>query len=337
MSDQRTRNRIKSLKVEEVSLVDRPANSAARFVLAKRDNPEEIEDMAKSASTDVEITDEELDELEAELAELESEIEDEDEADFDDDEDSYDEDEDVEDDVVSNYETEEDDEDDEVDSVDKAHTLFNGARARTAIWPMMNALQESITSIVNDEDADTDGKTEALSKTISQFEAEAKRLLGEAESVTKNDGEDHTTMGISTQLEKRLTELHDRNVELEKSLTKLQDEREIEKREAEARSVLGKAASTDDVSRLAALLKSTSPEDAEFIKKMARKTVELAKSARVYEEIGSSKGESVGSATAVEEMAKELQKNDPKLSRAKAITKAYETLGDAAYLGDDED
>ena len=336
MSDQRTRNRIKSLKVEEVSLVDRPANSAARFVLAKRDDIDEHEgeSVAKNAELE-EITDEDLDAIEAELVELESELaESDDEIDSDSEEEDDDSEYDSEDDEE---EVEEDEEEEEEEEVEKAHTLFNSARARTSIWPMINALQESVTSIVNDEDADTKGKQSALSKTISQFEAEAKRLLGEAESVTKNHEEDRNNMGHSTTLEKRLTELHDRNVELEKSLSNLVEARELEKREQRARAILGKEASSAEVTQLANILKNSSEEDAKFIEKMAKEKQELRKSSRIFEEIGSARGASAGVSTVVDQAVLEIQKNNPKLTRAQAIAKAYQDLGDEAYLAEDED
>ena len=350
MSDQRTRNRIKSLKVEEVSLVDRPANSAARFVLAKRDDMTHPDDctcknckkerkMTKAAAPEVEdeITDEELDELENELVELESELSyDEGEEETGDEEEFVD-DEDLEDDVESSYEPEYEDEDEAAsDEVGKAYTLFNGAKARTSIWPMVNALQESLTSIVNDVDSDEDEKKTALSKTVSQFEKEAQRLLGEAETVTKFDEEEDEPMG-STHLEKRLTELHDQNVELEKRLADLTEERALEKRLAKARSILGKNAKDEEVTRMAGILKSGSEDDVKFVESLAKRAAEAERTSRVFEEIGVAKGQPVGTSTAVEEMAQDLQKRDPKLTRAQAITKAYEALGDEAYLADDED
>lgn len=362
MSDQRARNRVKSLKVDEVSLVDRPANSAARFVLAKRDEIQKDEDdldaleaelneledeinaiEAGGSDEDEDDVSDELDELEAEIESLDAEIvaeldidegdeegvDDDEELDYDEDEsDDLDEDDDIEDELdeesISQYEAEHEDEDMEV-------LVGKGAGAQTALGSMMEALRESIDSIVNDDDADEPVKKSAMATTIGQFQKEAERLLGEAGAVSKSiKGEGVST--INKQVEERLTKLHDENIELRKNLDTLTEERADEKRQTEARAVLGKGASDKDIKALADLLKSAAPEQVEFVKSLASRSAKLAKSAALFDEIGTSTSNGGSTSSAVETMVSDLQKANPAMTRPQAIAKAYESLGDEAYL-----
>jgi hypothetical protein len=282
--------------------------------------------MAKSAGTAV-VTDEELDSLEAELEELELELSSSEESDEDesDDDDEFD----AEDESDEDAEDEESDEDESVDEGEGAEDMDKAFR------PMFDALQQSITSIVNDEEAENIEKGEAISITVAQFAKEANRLLGGAAKITKShDGRSGMN---STHLEKRLTDLHDKNVALEKKLNDVTEERQAELRVAKARTLLGKRASAEEVTKMANLMKTASADDLAFIESIAKRSQVLEKSSGLFEEIGSTRAGTAGASTAVDQLAQELQKSDSKLTRSQAIAKAYESLGDEAYLADEDE
>ena len=364
MTDQRTRHRIKSLKVDEVSLVDRPANAAARFILAKRDVIEKDDELDLldielaeleaeleseiSAEDDSEDDADNTDDIEAELDQLDMELANEDdEDDIDDDmseDDSEDEDSDEDESEDEDDESDEaDGEDGDLEKLDKAYTTFAGASARTNIWPMVEALRESLASIVNDPESDAVTKQAAVKLSVSQFAAEADRLVGTvdttdegSESVGKiNKSIKGTNMGRET-LEKRVTELHDANTALTKRLSDFEEKEQIRDLTDEARSILGKSAKADDVTEMVALLKTAPAEQKAFIKKMAARTAVLEKDSKLFAELGSSASGSLGKSDTAEQLAEELRKANPKLTRPQAIAKAYEQLGDDAYVQDNE-
>lgn len=349
-ADQRKKNRVKHLKVDEVSVVDNPANAGARFVLMKR----HAEDIRKDDDDVEELDDDELELDDSSDDEdddvIEDELDDEDGEDVDEDElDALDEELDsIEAELAEMDDEEEDEEANEPVAVGKAHTLFSATRARTSVWPMVDALRESVNSIINDEDADEGMKKSAIAKTTRQFAAEMQKLVGDAgsegeevekvEKSTNTRGSNMARQPIS-KLEIQYEKLHKRNVTLEKRVEEMEYDRAVEKATIEARSILGKNAAQEDLDAAVEMIVAGDEKGIKLLKRMAERTVRLAKDARIFEEIGSSRGNGGGNsgAQAAETMAEELMKNDPKLSRPEAIAKAYETLGDEAYLEGDED
>lgn len=349
-TDQRKKNRVKHLKVDEVSVVDNPANAGARFVLMKRDTRKSIR------KDEEEITDEELDSLEQEIDELEMSMsgadedsddadDSDDDADDDSDEDDLDDEDDSDDDDSDEDDSDEDysDDDDSDEPVEKAHTLFNGTRAKSSLWPMVDALRESVSSILGDEEANSDVKKTAIQKTTRQFAQHLASMVDDVDdadtpTVTKRGDDMNGSVKINKRVRDRLTKLHDENIELNERLAKMEDERATERAEREARSIIGKNASKDDLADAVAVLKSGDEASIKLLKRLAKQNQELMKETGLFDELGSSRGTPVagsGSAAA-EQLAEEFRKNNPSMSRPESIAKAYESLGDEAYLADDD-